>query len=64
MTDLKEDLQEVDGVGEKTADKIMTVFEDHESPESGVKVEVEKALEYMDQGDYGYAEKFLRRVVE
>jgi excinuclease UvrABC nuclease subunit len=61
---LKEALQEVDGIGEVKSQELMTVFEDYESPESDVVHEVEKALEYMDQGDYGYAEKFLRRVVE
>lgn len=61
---LQEALQEVDGIGEKKSEELVTIFEDYESPEDGVTREVERALEYMDQGDYGYAEKFLRRVVE
>ena len=60
---LKDDLTDIQGVGDATADKIMTVFEDYQSEPEAVEA-IEKALEYFDQGDYTYGEKFLRRVVE
>lgn len=60
---LEEDLQTVDGIGPAKASEVMDVIEDHNS-DSEAREQVSKALEYMDQGDYGYGEKYLRRLVE
>lgn len=62
---IRDDLQSIDGVGPKTTDSIMSVFEDYEQDaDPEVYQQVEKALEYFDQGDYSYGEKFLSRVVD
>lgn len=63
---LKDDLQEIRGIGKAKADSIMTVFEEYEQsgvPES-VRQDLEEAMSYYEQGQYEYAGKFLRRVME
>jgi len=63
---MKEELTDIQGVGDKTADKIMTVFEDH--TETGVpehiQDDLEAAMSYYENEEYAYAGKFLRRVME
>lgn len=60
---LKGDLQEISGVGEATADKILDVVADHES--GGVDPsDVEKALEFMDRNSYAPARSVLESALE
>jgi Holliday junction resolvasome RuvABC DNA-binding subunit len=63
-TSMKDDLTSIQGVGDKTADKIMTVFEEHYSTSDEVGENLETALEYYETGEYEYAGKFLRRAVD
>lgn len=60
--DLRSDLQTVDGVGEKTAEKLITVLEDGGYlGESKTNPYVEKAKEAAERGDDREAAVFLRR---
>jgi endonuclease III-like uncharacterized protein len=62
---MKDDLTDIQGVGDKTADKIMTVFEEHNSGVSDdVRHNLEEAMSYYENEDYEYAGKFLRRAVD
>lgn len=63
---VRDDLTDINGVGETTADKIMTVFEDYESSDvpEDVRSNLEDAMSYYDAAQYEYAGKFLRRVME
>ena len=62
---MKDDLTDIQGVGDKTADKIMTVFEEHNSGTSDdVAENMKQALDYYESGEYEYAGKFLRRAVD
>jgi ribosomal protein S13 len=60
---LKAELQEIDGVGEVTAEKVITIVEEHQ-PDSQATELVKKALEELDEGRPGYARKYLERVGE
>ena len=59
MTDLRDDLTEIDGVGDATADKILNVLADHDAAESDPLLE--KAREAALRGDERRAAIFLRR---
>ena len=59
MSDLKDDLTAIDGVGDATADKILDVLADHDTGESDPLLE--KAREAARQGDERKAAIFLRR---
>lgn len=62
---MKDDLTDIQGVGDKTADKIMTVFEEHNSGvPAEVKDNLESAYDYYENEQYSYAGKFLRKAVE
>lgn len=60
--DLKADLQDIDGVGEATADKILDVLADHDTGERSRYLE--KALDAADAGDDREAALYLRRAEE
>lgn len=55
---LKDDLQEIDGVGEATADKIMDVLEDHGTTEGPW---LSRAYEALENGDEAEALTYLKR---
>ena len=59
MSDLRDDLTAIDGVGDATADKILDVLSDHDTGESGSLLD--KAREAARQGDERKAAIFLRR---
>lgn len=59
---LKDEFQEVSGIGPKKAEKLVEIVEQSET-ESDVKENVKEALSYLDAGRPGYARKFLERVV-
>jgi len=56
--DLRDDLEAIDGVGEKTADKILDVLNDHTTESSPY---VEKAKDAANSGDYRAAGIYLNR---
>lgn len=60
---LKEAFQAVDGIGEVKSEQLVSIAEDHQTDSEATEA-IQNALEYMDQENYGYAEKFLRRVVD
>ena len=59
MSDLRDDLTAIDGVGDATADKILDVFADHDTGESDPLLD--KARQAARQGDERKATIFLRR---
>ena len=59
MSDLRDDLTAIDGVGDATADKIFDVLADHDTGESDPLLD--KAREAARQGDERKATIFLRR---
>ena len=59
MSDLRDDLTAIDGVGDATADKILDVLADHDTGESDPLLD--KAREAARQGDERKATIFLRR---
>ena len=59
MSDLRDDLTAIDGVGDATADKILDVLADHDTGESDPLLD--KAQEAARQGDERKAAIFLRR---
>jgi len=60
MSDLKDALQDIDGVGPATADDIMSVLDDHAPKESESRL-LEKAREAALNGDDRQAGVWLRR---
>jgi len=58
MSDLRDDLQSIDGVGEATAEKIMAVLEDHDT---GSDPYVEQAITAADAGNDHKALTYLQR---
>jgi endonuclease III-like uncharacterized protein len=59
MSDLKDDLLAIDGVGETTAEKILTVVEAHQETEN-----LEEAIAYLEAGNTEYAKKYIIRTLE
>jgi len=59
MSELKDDLLAIDGVGEATAEKILAVVEHHR--ETG---NLEEAIAYLDAGNTEYAKKYIIRTLE
>jgi len=62
MSDLHDDLTDIDGVGEATADKILSKLDDH-SPEYDEGY-MRKAKQAAQAGDYNTAGIYLRRAWE
>lgn len=63
MSDLSDDLQDIDGVGEVTAENIIEVLEDADTNDA-VAENVEAAYEYYEAGQESYAGKFIKRAYE
>jgi hypothetical protein len=63
VASMRDALTDIQGVGPKTADKIMQVVEKHETDGECVE-NVQEALGYLDEGQPGYARKYLERVVD
>jgi len=61
---MKDALTEINGVGDKTADKIMTVFQEHNGVSDDVRHNLEEAMSYYESEEYEYAGKYLRRAVD
>lgn len=61
MSDLKGDLEAIDGVGEKTAAKILDVLDDHGATESETSAYLEKARDAARAHDDRAAALYLRR---
>lgn len=59
MSELKDDLLAIDGVGEATAEKILAIVESHRETEN-----LEKAIAYLEAGQTGYAKKYISRTLE
>ena len=59
MSDLRDDLTAIDGVGDATADKILDVLAEYDTGESDPLLD--KAREAARQGDERKAAIFLRR---
>lgn len=57
---LEDELQEINGVGEATAEKIVEIVEEH-SVDSEVSENVKSAYEYYEAGQMAYAGKFIER---
>jgi len=58
MSDLRDDLETIDGVGSATADKILAVLEDHDTETDPY---VKKAKRAADMNDYRSAGVYLKR---
>lgn len=56
---LNEDLQEIDGVGEATADKIMAVVADHDTDSGIDPAEVQRVAEMLERGSVRAAQSRL-----
>ena len=59
MSDLRDDLTDIDGVGTATADKILNVLEAHDTPDEPL---LERAKAAAARGDDRDAAVFLRRM--
>ena len=59
MSDLRDDLTAIDGVGDATADKILDVLADHDT--GGSDPLLDKARQAARQGDERKAAMYLRR---
>jgi len=60
---LKEDVQEVDGVGEVKAAQIAEIVEEHDV-DSTIRENIRQAYDYYQAGRQSYAKKFLQRAYE
>jgi endonuclease III-like uncharacterized protein len=64
MSDLRDDLTEIQGVGEATADSILEVLAEHDTgTDSEVREAVLETWDYYQDGQYSYAGKYLERAV-
>jgi len=63
MSDLKDRLQTIDGIGPATADDILAVLEDTDS-ESEPQGYMAKAIHAAENGDYRQAGIYLKRAQE
>jgi len=62
MSDLYDELTDIDGVGEATAEKILAVVDGYNTPDD-VEDNVRKAFDYWESGKPGYAGKYLKRAL-
>ena len=62
MSDLKDELQTINGVGEKTAEKIVEVVDEH--GENDLPEEVYSAFEHAEDGNARMAASYLSQVVD
>ena len=61
MSDLKDRLQTIDGIGPATADDILAVLEDTDTSESEPQGYMAKAIHAAESGDYRQAGIYLKR---
>ena len=57
---LKDELTDIDGVGDVTAERIIEVLDERDTDDA-VAENVREAHEYYEAGEKSYAGKFLRR---
>jgi len=62
MSDLSDELQTIDGIGEKTAEKIVAVVESH--GETELPDAVYSAFEHAEDGNARMAASYLSQVVD
>lgn len=62
MSDLYDELTDIDGVGDATAEKILEVVDDYSNTDN-VEQNVRQAWDYYDSGKPGYAGKYLQRAI-
>lgn len=68
--ELTDELRTIDGVGEARAEEIVAIVDDHRDDQDDdldvddVRDLLESALDYHENGDHQYAEKFVRRALE
>ena len=62
MSDLKDELTEISGVGEKTAEKIVAVVDEH--GDSDLPEAVYSAFEHADDGNARMAASYLSQVID
>jgi len=60
---MKDELTEIHGIGDAKADEILEIVESN-SVDSTVEDNLRSAWDYYQDGQYSYAEKFLRRAIE
>lgn len=61
MSDLQDALLDIQGVGEATAEKILEVVADHETP---TQPELKRAIHYAKHDEYRNATVWLKRFAE
>lgn len=61
MSDLHDDLTDIRGIGDATAEEIIEVVEGHTEDNETLRDNLESALDYYEDERYGYAGKYLRR---
>lgn len=64
MSNLKDELMDIKGVGSATADSIIEVLEEHDSMDTQTESLIKNALDYLDEDLPGHARKFLERALE
>jgi len=62
MSDLYDELTDIDGVGDATAEKILAVIDAYSTSE-GVEDNVRQAYDYWESGKPGYAGKYIKRAI-
>lgn len=63
MSDLKDALTEIDGIGDARADEILAVIADHDTP-SDVEAHLRDAVDAHDAGQHSYAAKHTRAALD
>ena len=69
MSDLRDKLMQIQGVGAARADEIIKVYEDHgtgpmDQPVQEVRENLSMAVDYAEQDDTDYAMKYVRRSID
>ncbi len=66
MSELKDALTDIKGVGPATADSILEVLEEHGGSEADTQTKslIKNALDYIEEGNPDYARKYLERALE
>ena len=61
MSDLHDALQEIDGVGKKTAEKIVDMVDEHDTPDAERHPLLQKAIDRANEDNQREAAMYLRR---
>ena len=65
MSDLRDELMQIQGVGEARADEIIEIVERHKTGSADeVVATLQQAVDYDEQGDTDYAMKYVRRSLD